>query len=220
MKILLDTADLKAIATINEKIGIHGVTTNPSILAKEEKNPIALLKLIKNIIGNKMLHVQVTESDSEKIIKEAKQLIEELGDNTYIKIPVTADGLCAMRELKKIGYKITATAVFTPLQALLAANEGADFVAPYINRIDKSGASGKKVVQDIVTIFKENGLKTQVLGASFKSTEQILECALVGMHACTLQADILMQMLTHPLTDAALEQFDNDWKALKEKLND
>lgn len=220
MKILLDTADLKAIATINEKVGIHGVTTNPSILAREEKDPISILKLIKNVIGSKMLHVQLNKSTYEEMVKEAKFLVEELGEDIYIKVPVTADGLCAMRKLKHIGYNITATAVFTPFQALLAANEGADFVAPYINRIDKSGESGKKVVEDILGLFNSNNIKTQVLGASFKSTDQILECALVGMQSCTIQPELLYDMIAHPLTDAALEKFSEDWNELKTKLND
>ena len=220
MKILLDTADLRTIAAINEKIGIYGVTTNPSILAKEGKNPISVLKLIKNIIGSKMLHVQLNEDCCEGMIKEAKNLVEELGEDIYIKIPVTAEGLCAMRNLKKINYNITATAVFTPLQALLAANEGADFVAPYINRIDKAGGSGKKAVEDMISIFRQNNIKTQILGASFSSTDQILECALAGMHACTIKGELLNDMIYHPLTDSAIEQFKKDLDELKLSLND
>lgn len=220
MKVLIDTANLETIARINGKIGIAGVTTNPSILAQEGKNPMAILKLIKNIIGSKMLHVQVNEATAEGMVKNGKNIVSQLGEDVYIKIPVTLDGLAAMRELKKFGYKITATAIFTPLQALLAANEGADFVAPYVNRIDNLSGRGINVVEDIALLFRTHDIKTQILGASFKNTQQVLECGLAGMHACTIQEEILLNMINHPLTDLALEKFENDWDELMEKLGD
>ena len=148
---ILDTADLSAIKHCNEFYPLAGVTTNPSIIAKANTDFWRLVKDIRAIIGeNKMLHVQTTQSDAEKIVEEAKLLKKELGGEFYVKIPIGEEGLKATMMLKKLGIGVTMTAIFTPTQALMAAKAGASFVAPYVNRLDNIIGDGVNVVAEIV----------------------------------------------------------------------
>jgi len=211
----LDTADINAIKHCNEFYPIAGVTTNPSIVARTGADFWTLLKSIRNIIGEeKMLHVQTRSQTAEGMIEEALLLKKNLGDNFYIKIPICEEGLKATSALKAMGINVTVTAIFSPTQALLAARAGADFVAPYVNRIDSICGDGVKVVEEIANIFAINGIKTQILAASFKNTEQVHKCALVGCHSATVTDETLKGLISHPMTDNALMKFDNDWKAV------
>ncbi|ACQ54959.1 fructose-6-phosphate aldolase [Clostridium botulinum] len=213
MLILLDTANVESIKNINDIYPLDGVTTNPTIISKEKKNFIGMLRKIRNVIGEeKMLHVQVIGSKAEDMIEEAVYLNEKIGGNLYIKIPVTEQGIKAMKKLSKEGYKITATAIFTAQQALMAAKAGAEFVAPYVNRIDNLMGDGIKVVSDIVNIFETYNINSKVLAASFKNTEQIHNACLKGAHSVTVNEDLIKQLIYHPLTDLSVDNFVKDWE--------
>ncbi len=212
MLYILDTANLDAIRHCNEYYPLAGVTTNPSIISKENTDFWTLVTSIREIIGqDKMLHVQTTQKKAEGIVEEAKLLRERLGENFYIKIPISEEGLKATMMLKKLGINVTVTAIFTPAQALLAAMAGADFVAPYANRLDNIIADGCAVVAEIVKQFEQYGLKCKVLAASFRNAEQVHKCSSVGCHSVTVSDDILRMVISHPMTDAAIAGFDKDW---------
>ena len=212
MKYLIDSANLEDIRYGREFYQIDGVTTNPSLAAKEKKEFAKLIDDIRGIIGNdKMLHVQATAKKAEDIAAEAEMLRDRLGGRFYVKIPIGEEGLKAMAMIKKKGIGITATAVFTPQQALIAARAGADFVAPYVNRLDNITADGAQVVADIVKLFDIYQLDCQVLAASFKNVEQLHRVALAGAHSATISLDLLKAAISHPMTDSAVEGFDRDW---------
>ncbi|ENK1244383.1 fructose-6-phosphate aldolase [Clostridium botulinum] len=213
MLMLLDTANIDSIKHINDIYPLDGVTTNPTIISKEKTDFLGILKEIRSVIGKeKMLHVQVVGSKAEDMVDEAIYLNEKIGGNLYIKVPVTEQGIKAIKELSKKGYKITATAIFTAQQALMAAKAGAQFVAPYVNRIDNLMADGIKVVSDIVTIFKIYNINTKVLAASFKNTEQIHNSCLKGAHSVTVNESLIKQLIYNPSTDLSVENFINDWE--------
>lgn len=215
MLYILDTANLEDIKHCNEFYPLAGVTTNPTIISKEHTDFWKLVKGIREVIGEeKMLHVQTTQKKAEDIVEEAKLLNAEIGGNFYIKIPISEEGLKATMMLKKLGIKVTVTAIFTPAQALLAATAGADFVAPYANRLDNIIADGCGVVAEIVKQIEQYSLDCQVLAASFRNAEQVHRCASVGCHSVTVSADILRKVISHPMTDAAVADFDKDWQSV------
>ena len=211
MMYLLDTADVKKIKKMIEYYPIAGVTTNPTIISNENKEFLKLIKELKKVVGNRMLHVQVTSSNYEDIIKEAHILKNIVGDNLYVKIPISPDGIKATMELKKQGFNITETAIFNQQQALIAAIAGADFVAPYVNRLDNTIADGTNVVKEIVELFNLHNINTKVLAASFKNAEQIHKVSMVGGHAVTISPELLEMLVKSSLTDAAIEKFNSDW---------
>ena len=213
MKLLLDTANLNDIRYFNTYYPIEGVTTNPTILAREGGDVIALLKNIREIIGDKKeLHLQVTETEYDRIIAEAKALYALLGPNTFIKIPATDVGLKATYTLSKMGIRITMTAVLSATQAMLAANSGASYVAPYISRLENICDDGVGCAADIVKIFAAGGSKTQVLAASFKTAKEVLDVAVIGCHAATISSDIMKKLLSHTTTTTSIADFETDWK--------
>ena len=213
MKLLLDTANLNDIRYFNTYYPIEGVTTNPTILAREGGDVIALLKNIREITGDKKeLHLQVTETEYDRIIAEAKALYAMLGPNTFIKIPATDVGLKATYTLSKMGIRITMTAVLSATQAMLAANSGASYVAPYISRLENICDDGVGCAADIVKIFAAGGSKTQVLAASFKTAKEVLDVAVIGCHAATISSDIMKKLLSHTTTTTSIADFETDWK--------
>lgn len=211
---ILDTADLNAIRHCNEFYPLAGVTTNPSIIAREKTDFLPLVREIRSIIGpDKMLHVQTVAKTADGIVNEAKWLRDNIGGRLYIKIPIGEEGLKATMEIKKQGIcGVTMTAIFTPEQALMAAAAGADFAAPYVNRLDNILGDGVRVVEETVELFAIYGYDCKVLAASFKNAEQVHGCALAGCQSVTVSADILKTLISHPMTDAAVEGFDRDWK--------
>lgn len=215
MKLLIDDANIEKIKKIYEYYAIDGVTTNPSILAKNGKNPFETLKEIREFIGKDAeLHVQVVSNTAEKMIEEGHRIVKELGENTYVKIPTVPEGLKAMKQLSKEGYKITATAIYTPIQAYLAAKAGADYTAPYVNRIDNLGTNGIEVTRKIHDIFENNGLKTQILAASFKNSLQVLELCEYGVGASTVAPDIIEAFINNTNISSAVEVFTEDFENL------
>ncbi len=215
MLYLLDTADIKSIARAFDLYPMSGVTTNPTIISKEKREFLSILKDIRGVIGmDAILHVQAVSRIAEEIIKEAEYLNEKIGGNLYVKIPVIPEGIKAMKLLKKKGIKTTATAIFTAQQAFMAANAGTEFVAPYINRLDNIGGDGPNVVSEIIQLFDLNGLDTKVLAASFKNVEQVHRVMLNGAQSVTVSSEIMDQLLHHPLTDIGVNQFICDWEGV------
>lgn len=214
MRILLDTANLDDIRYFNEYYPILGVTTNPTILSKEGGDVIKLLCDIRSVIGEeKELHIQLTETEFDKIVEEAEALVSLLGKNTYVKIPATDMGLRATKYLSDKGMGVTVTAVLTAAQAMLASNAGASYVAPYISRSENLCADGVGTVEDIAKIFKISGTKTQILAASFKTAKEVLDVAVVGCHAATIGSTIMRILNSHTTTDTSIIGFDKDWRA-------
>ena len=215
MKLLIDDANIEKIKRIYEYYAIDGVTTNPSILAKNGKNPYETLKEIREFIGKDAeLHVQVVSNTAKEMVEEGHRIVKELGENTYVKIPTVPEGLKAMKQLSKEGYKITATAIYTPIQAYLAAKAGADYTAPYVNRIDNLGTNGIEVTRKIHDIFENNGLKTQILAASFKNSLQVLELCEYGVGASTVAPDIIDAFINNTNISSAVEVFTEDFENL------
>jgi len=215
MLYILDTADIEAIRHCNEFYPLAGVTTNPSIIAKENRDFWEIVKDIRNIIGpDKLFFAQTVQTTADKIVEEAKLMNEKSGGEFCVKIPICEEGLKATMELKKLGIKVLMTAIFTPAQALIAAKAGADFVAPYVNRLDNIIGDGCEVVAEIVNQFDLFGMDCKVLAASFKNAEQVHKCASCGCHSVTVSADVLKAVITHPMTDSAIDGFEKDWKAV------
>jgi len=212
MRIILDTANLEDIRYFNEFYPIEGVTTNPTILSKEGGDVLKLLKDIRAIIGDKELHVQVTETEADKMVEEAEAIVNYLGKNTFVKIPATPAGLKATRILSDKGIGITVTAVLTAAQAMLASNSGAAYVAPYVSRLENICADGVGTVAEIAEIFSMSGTDTQILAASFKTAKQVLDCAVVGCHTATVGTEVMHKLIQHTTTDTSIDGFANDWK--------
>jgi len=214
MLCLLDTANVDDIARCFDLYPVAGVTTNPTLIAREERPFHDILTDILKVIGERtMLHVQVLGPDAETMVAEANQLRDRLGPGIFPKLPVTQQGLKAIRLLAEAGFSVTATAILTPLQALLAARAGATFVAPYVNRIDNIGGDGEGVVVDIVKMISIHALQTKVLTASFKNVRQVHDMALAGAHAATMAPQLLDMIFSHPLTDSGVADFNADWAA-------
>lgn len=213
MLYLMDTANLEAIKKCSEFYPYAGVTTNPTIISREKTDFKNLIYSIREIIGDKkMLHVQTTATEAENILKEARMIKGIVGGDFYLKIPITAEGLKATRLCKDAGINVTMTAIFTQPQALMAANAGADFVAPYINRLDNIVSDGVHVVEEIVDIFKSYDIKTKVLAASFKNVEQVHKVSMTGAQAVTINPDLFEMLIYHPLTYYAIDDFSKDWE--------
>jgi len=215
MKLLLDYANLNEIKEIYSYYPVDGVTTNPSILAKEGRNPYEVLKEIRKFIGAEAeLHVQVISSKAKDMLEEAHKIQMELGDNTYVKIPALREGLKAIKALSAEGAKITATAIYTQMQAYLAGKAGAHYAAPYVNRIDNLGADGVRVAKEIHDIFKNNNLGTEVLAASFKNSQQVLELAKYGIGAATIAPDVIEGLIKLDSVTSAIAKFTKDFEGL------
>lgn len=213
MQYILDTADISFIKKAIDLYPIEGVTTNPTIIAKEKGDFKSIIKGIREVIGEDlMLHVQCLSLDAETIVKEALYIQQFAGKNVSVKIPVIPEGIKAIKILKSKNIRTTATAIFTAQQALMAANAGADYVAPYINRIDNILGDGAKVVSDIVQLFNINNISTKVLAASFKNVEQVHKVCLAGAHSVTVNKDLFEKLIYHPYTDLSIKTFISDWE--------
>ena len=211
MEILLDTANLEQIRKYTELYDITGVTSNPTIISREKAGFWPLLLEVRKIIGDRQLHVQVTADTWEEMIKEGECIREKLGKDTYIKVPTTEQGICAMKHLKAEGANVTATAVYTTQQAMMASSAGADYVAPYFNRMNNLNVDSKKVIGDMANLFKIHDKKTKILAASFKNTEQVMDALMVGAQAVTVSVDLLTTMVENAIIDFAVEGFKKDW---------
>lgn len=215
MKLLIDDARIENIKAIYDLYPMDGVTTNPSILAKGGRNPYEVLREIRTFIGNKaQLHVQVISETTEGMVAEGHKIVEVLGVNTFVKIPTVPAGLKAMRILSSEGYHVTATTIYTPMQAFLAAKAGAEYAAPYLNRIDNLGADGAMVTKKIQDIYNRSDMKTQILAASFKNTQQVQELCEYGVGAATLTPDVIDNLIKNASVTSALDIFTKDFETL------
>ena len=214
MKLLIDDANIEKIKKLYDLYPIDGVTTNPSILAKSKRNPYEVLKEIREFIGDNELHAQVLSRTAKGMIEEAHKMAEILGKNTFIKVPSIPEGFKAMKALSKEGFKITATAIYTPMQAYLAAKSGADYAAPYVNRIDNLGANGIETTKMIQDIFCNNGFKTEILAASFKNSNQVQELCAYGVGASTVAPDVIEGLVKNACVTSAVEDFIRDFEGL------
>ena len=215
MKLIIDDAHIDQIKKIYEYYPVDGVTTNPTILAKIGRQPYEVLKEIREFIGAEAeLHVQVVAQEAAGMVEDAHRIAEELGQGTFVKIPAVPEGFKAMKVLHGEGVKLTATAIYTPMQAFLAAKAGAAYAAPYINRIDNMGYNGVKVAKDIHDIFRNNGLKTEVLAASFKNSQQLLELCEYGVGASTVSPDVIFGLVKNTAITSAIDDFIADFEGL------
>lgn len=215
MKILVDHADINAIKKMYEYYPVDGVTTNPSILKKAGKNPYDVLLEIREFIGKDAdLHAQVISRKAEDMVTEAHKMLEILGANTFIKVPVVPEGLKAIKILATEGVSVTGTAIYNQMQGFLAGKAGAKYVAPYVNRIDNLGANGIQVAKDIHDMLKKAGLATQVLAASFKNSQQVQELAAYGVEASTVAPDVIEGLIKVDTARCAVDVFISDFEDL------
>lgn len=210
MKFFIDTANIEEISRANELGLLDGVTTNPTLVAKEKRNFEELIKEICTLVDGPV-SAEVISTEAEGMVKEARKLAK-LADNIVVKIPMIAEGIRATRVLAKENIKTNVTLVFSPLQALIAAKAGASFVSPFIGRLDDISSVGMSIVEDIVTIFDNYGFETEVIVASIRNPVHVLDAALMGAHIATIPYRVLIQLTEHPLTKIGIERFLADWK--------
>ena len=212
MKLFIDTANIDEIRQAKEMGVLDGVTTNPSLIAKERKDFETCLREICEVVEGPV-SAEVVSLDYAGMLHEARKLAS-LAANIVVKIPVTPDGIRAVRTLGEEGIRTNVTLVFSPLQALLAAKAGATFISPFVGRLDDIGEQGMNVIEDIVAIFDNYTFPTEVLVASVRHPLHVLEAALLGADIATIPFKVIQQLLHHPLTDLGLERFLADWRSV------
>ena len=219
MKLLIDDANIDHIRQAYEFYPMNGVTTNPTILSKIGGNSLKVLDEIRKFIGEDAdLHVQAVSRKAEDIVKEAKFIVNRFGYNTYVKIPAIPEGFKAMKILLETSQiPFTATAIYTPMQAFIAGKCGASYVAPYVNRIDNMGFNGLTVTKKIQNLFKSNAMETEVIAASFKNSQQVLELCEFGISAATVSFDLIQAFVKNPAIDDAVENFISDFESFAGK---
>lgn len=214
MRFFIDTANVEDIKKANDMGIIDGVTTNPSLIAKEGRNFNEVIKEITSIVDGPVNgEVKATTEKAEDMIKEARE-IAAIHPNMVVKIPMTPEGLKAVKVLKKEGIKTNVTLIFSPNQALLAARAGADYVSPLLGRLDDISQVGVDLIRTIADIFQINGISSQIICASVRNPIHIVDCALAGADIATVPYNVLLQMTKHPLTDQGIEKFKADYKAV------
>ena len=212
MKIFIDTANVEEIKKANDMGIICGVTTNPSLVAKEGRDFYEVIKEITSIVDGPV-SAEVISSSSDGMVKEAKELKDKINNpNLVIKIPMTEEGLKAVKVLSKEGIKTNVTLVFSSAQALLAARAGATYVSPFVGRLDDVGQDGLKLIEEIAEIFEIYDIKTQIIAASIRGPLHATGAAKAGADIATIPYKVLVQMTKHPLTDIGIKRFLDDWK--------
>ena len=215
MKFFLDTANVKEIQEAASLGLLDGVTTNPSLVAKEGRSFKEMLIEICNIVDGP-ISAEVVSLDADAMVKEGKELAN-IHKNIVVKVPLIAEGLKATKRLAAEGIKVNVTLCFSPTQALLAAKAGAWCVSPFIGRLDDISSNGMELIRQILTIYRNYDYKTQVLVASVRHPQHVVEAALAGGHICTMPFSIFQQMVKHPLTDSGLKKFLADWETQAKK---
>ena len=215
MKLFIDTANVEEIRKVNALGVICGVTTNPSLIAKEGKDFKSVIRKITTIVDGP-ISAEVVAPDAEGMVVEARELAK-IHKNIVIKIPITEEGLKAVNVLSKEGIKTNVTLIFSPAQALLAAKAGATFVSPFIGRLDDISDNGMGIIDDIATIFEIHGIKTEIIAASVRGPQDVTDSAKNGAHIATVPYKVIMQMLKHPLTDIGIQRFMDDWNSVFNK---
>jgi transaldolase len=215
MKLFLDTASVKEIKEAASLGLLDGVTTNPSLVAKEGRVFREVLLEICNIVDGP-ISAEVVSIEADAMVKEGREL-HNIHKNIVVKVPLIAEGLKATKRLAADGIKVNVTLCFSPTQALLAAKAGAWCVSPFIGRLDDVSSNGMELIRQIMTIYKNYDFKTFVLVASVRHPQHVVEAALAGGHICTMPFAIFQQMVKHPLTDIGLKKFLADWDTLNKK---
>lgn len=214
MRFFIDTANVDDIRKANEMGVICGVTTNPSLIAKEGRDFNEVIKEITTIVDGPISgEVKATTTDAEGMIAEGRE-IAKIHPNMVVKIPMTIEGLKAVKALTAEGIKTNVTLIFTAAQALLAAKAGATYVSPFLGRLDDISTTGIDLIQDIVTIFDNYGMETEIICASVRNPIHVTDCALAGAHIATVPYSVIEQMTKHPLTTQGIEKFQADYKAV------
>lgn len=213
MKFFIDTANIDEIKRGVEMGMVDGVTTNPSLVAREDKPFVEILKEICEIVDGPV-SAEVVSLDAEGMVKEAKELAA-LSDNIVIKIPMIVEGLKAVKTLTAEGIKTNVTLIFSSAQALLAAKAGASYVSPFVGRLDDISHQGMDLVSDIMTVFQNYGYDTEVIVASIRNPLHVMDSALIGADIATIPLKVIEQLAKHPLTDIGMENFLADWEKRK-----
>ena len=213
MKIFLDTANFEEIKEVATWGILDGVTTNPTLLSKEKEDYKTLLKKICEVVDGP-ISAEVVSLDPDGMVREASELVK-IGKNIVIKVPISTEGLKAMRMLSDKGIKTNCTLVFSPIQALLAAKAGASFVSPFVGRLDDASHIGMEIVGQIVTIFQNYDIPTEVLVASIRNPLHVVDAALMGADIATMPFKVLQQLVKHPLTDVGIKNFLADWEKVR-----
>ncbi|MBW2094545.1 MAG: fructose-6-phosphate aldolase [Deltaproteobacteria bacterium] len=210
MKFFIDTANIEEIKKANELGMVDGVTTNPSLVAKEGREFRGLLQEICAIVDGPV-SAEVVSLEAEGMIREARDL-SKVADNIVVKVPLIEEGLKATRVLSGEGIKVNVTLCFSPVQALMAAKAGASFISPFVGRLDDISQVGMELVDQIATIYDNYGFETEIIVASVRNPTHVLEAALMGADIATIPYKVIAQLIKHPLTDIGLEKFLADWK--------
>ena len=210
MKFFIDTADVNEIREANALGLVDGVTTNPSLIAKSGRKFEEVIKEIAGIVDGP-ISAEVISLEHEGMVKEADELVK-IHKNIVIKLPMTAEGLKATKTLSSKGIKTNVTLIFSPLQALLAAKAGATYVSPFVGRLDDISQNGMGIVEEIRTIFDNYGYDTEIIVASIRNPIHVLDSALIGADVATIPYSVMMQLAKHPLTDAGIKKFLEDWE--------
>ena len=213
MKFFIDTANVDEIRKGLEMGLVDGVTTNPSLLAKEKKNPEERVREIVSLVAGPV-SLEVLSTEAESMVEEARRL-SSLGSNVVVKIPMTQEGMKAVKRLSQERIKTNVTLVFQPLQALIAAKAGADYVSPFVGRLDDISTGGMEMVEQIVTIYGNYGFETEIIVASVRNPIHVLHAAMMGADVATIPFGVLKQLMSHPLTDIGVERFLQDYRTLK-----
>ncbi|MBW1900721.1 MAG: fructose-6-phosphate aldolase [Deltaproteobacteria bacterium] len=212
MKFFIDTANIDEIKKANELGMVDGVTTNPSLIAKEGREFKGLIKEICDIVDGPV-SAEVVSVDAQGMVRESKELAE-LADNIVVKIPLIEEGLKATKILAQEGIKINVTLCFSPLQALMAAKAGAAYISPFVGRLDDISHRGMELAEQIIAIYNSYGFETEVIVASIRNPIHVLDAALMGADISTIPYKVIQQLIKHPLTDIGLDKFLADWKTL------
>jgi transaldolase len=218
MRLFLDTANIDEIAEINRWGVLDGVTTNPTLAAKEGKEFVPLIKEICAEVDGPV-SAEVVATDTERMVEEARELAQ-IAPNVVVKVPLTPDGLAATRRLSGEQTATNVTLCFSPAQAILAAKAGATYVSPFLGRLDDISSDGVGLLAEICEIFRVQGYSTKVLAASLRSPQHVVEAARIGADVATMPYDAFRRLVSHPLTDAGLERFLADWATYQEALRD
>ncbi len=213
MKFFIDTANLDQIKKGLEMGMVDGVTTNPSLIAKEDKPFEEILKDILAVVDGPV-SAEVVSLEADGMVEEAK-VLAAMGDNIVIKIPMIMEGVKAVKQLTALDIKTNVTLVFSAAQALLAAKAGATYVSPFVGRLDDIGVPGMDLIDEILTIFRNYGLQTEIIVASVRSPQHVMESAAIGADIATIPLKVIEQLAKHPLTDIGIEQFLADWETRK-----
>lgn len=213
MKLFIDTANVDEIKEIAEWGVVDGVTTNPSLIAKEKRDFKEVVTEITGIVDGP-ISAEVVSLKHDEMVEEAKELAK-IHKNIIIKVPMTEEGLIAVKELHAMGIKTNVTLVFTSTQALLAAKAGASYVSPFLGRLDDISTNGLNLIEEIMDIFNNYDYDTEVIAASIRHPMHVVECARLGCDIATVPYKVFKQMLHHPLTDSGIERFLKDWESVK-----